>query len=203
MALIAVCASACGGRLSLNENPAQEGGAALADASLGAADAGSSPLDATLASDTSSPDAAVVSSASPCWASMSACHTCPPGDCNLGTPSGCGGLVFLRLDDFLAYFSDLAQQNMLVVPQHGVDCTSGPNLCSYDPRQLQASASDIHYSNPDHEFIGPDGRSYIWLYYAAANMWLVGTQAQEPALYAFLQEWIECIPGGVPLPDGG
>ncbi|HLZ09181.1 MAG TPA: zinc-dependent metalloprotease, partial [Chloroflexota bacterium] len=47
-----------------------------------------------------------------------------------------GGRVFARIEDFLAYFRDVATQNNYVSPDGSVDCTKGFDACSYDPRPL-------------------------------------------------------------------
>ena len=65
-----------------------------------------------------------------------------------------GGHTFARLDDFLAFFRDIAVTNGA--------CTD-LSSCTYDPRSI----SDTH-----NEFFGPDERVWIWAYVADRNTWV-------------------------------
>jgi len=77
-----------------------------------------------------------------------------------------GGVYLGNFQGLVTYFQQLAQLDALVIPAHGVDCTpSGVDAgaCFYNPLLSQLDASDIHYSNADRGFVGPDGHPYVWV----------------------------------------
>jgi hypothetical protein len=104
-----------------------------------------------------------------------------------------GGYYFTRLPDFLTFFQDLAVQRGFKVPQLNIncdtlaDCNGANGYTAYDPRTPQAFPSDVFYSNNLNQFLGPDGRRYIWIYIQERNAWAVCDQDRHVATFqAFL-----------------
>jgi hypothetical protein len=191
--------AACGGRLGQNDSPTQGTGPAPLDA-------GSPLLDAVGPPPTPQPspvDASATPAASTCGPAATACFACTPGTaCDLNAAGAeCGGLYFYRLEDFLAYFGDLAQMSMVVVPAHRLDCLAqdlDAGECVYDPRMRQLSPSDIYYSNGQNEFVAPNGLHSIWMYKQDMNAWVVADLEHQPVLYDMVLGWVTCR-----FPDGG
>lgn len=99
---------------------------------------------------------------------------------------------FSRVSDFLAYFRSLARLDQLVVPAHGVDCSSSApdgGTCTYDPRQQRLDASDIHYSNDLNQFTGPDGQPWVWMNIGDRNELLAADQVTDPDAYACIVQY--------------
>jgi hypothetical protein len=84
-----------------------------------------------------------------------------------------GGHVFMRLQDFLDYFRDIAVQNNI--------CTD-ISTCKYDPRV--AGVSDNH-----NEFLGPDKRLWAWAYIADRNEWLAVQKERNTASYIIVRDY--------------
>jgi hypothetical protein len=191
--------AACGGRLGQNDSPTQGTGPALLDASSALLDAGGPPP----TTQPSPVDASAPPDASTCGPAATACFACTPASaCDLNAVGAeCGGRYFDRLEDFLAYFGDLAQMSMLVVPAHGLDCLAqdlDAGECTYDPRTRQLSPSDIYYSNGQNEFVAPNGLHTIWMYRQDENAWVVADLEHQPVLYDMVLGWVTCR-----FPDGG
>jgi hypothetical protein len=110
-----------------------------------------------------------------------------------------GGHVFTRLDDFLAFFRQLAENYALVDPAHHLDCALAgidAGACDYDPRARRLGPSDVHYSNSSNEFVGPDGRQDIWVYIPAYNEYLLADSNGSPGTYSLVLEYVTCeLPG--------
>jgi hypothetical protein len=101
-----------------------------------------------------------------------------------------GGHVFYRLDDFLAYFRDIAVRNnyKVTLPDGtNVDCT-GPDIsqCNFDPRNT--GLSDTH-----NEFVGPDRRRWIWAYIADRNTWIAVERDRNTATYVIVRNYTDDV----------
>jgi hypothetical protein len=103
-----------------------------------------------------------------------------------------GGQTFDRLEDFLAYFRDIAVANNYP----GSGCTSF-DTCTYDPRPL----SDTH-----NEFFGPDKRQWIWAYIPDRNQYIAVQKERNTATYVIVRNYNDyfvyqlddgAFPGGV------
>ena len=130
---------------------------------------------------------------------VAACGACPARGCDWGAFAGCDGMVFHRLTDFLAFWTNLAMQNDFVNVLHGVNCTSAgvaAGECNSDPRTPQSSPSDVAYSNADQELVGPDGLNYIWTYIPNVNSWIVANQEHNALLYGLVLGFLTCVPPG-------
>jgi hypothetical protein len=97
------------------------------------------------------------------------------------------GWAFSRLTDFLAFFQDMAVQNNFVVNRQGatIDCASAAT-CTYDPRTPRAFANDTFYSDNTNQFVGPDGRRYIWVFIPSRNQWVVADRDRHTATFQTL-----------------
>jgi hypothetical protein len=91
-----------------------------------------------------------------------------------------GGHVFSRVEDFLAYFRDVATQNNYVSPDGTIDCSGSFDACLYDPRPL----SDQH-----NELIGPDKRKWIWAYIPDRNEYLALQKEVNTASYIIVRAY--------------
>ncbi len=100
-----------------------------------------------------------------------------------------GGYAFSRLEDFLAFFQNIAVQNGFSIPRVGIncdnaaDCNGANGNVVYDPRTPQAFPQDTFYSNNLNEFIGANGRRYIWIYIQERNQWVVCDQDRNVATF--------------------
>ena len=104
-----------------------------------------------------------------------------------------GGYQFDRLVDFLNFFQNIAmQENFKVNAEDGtvIDCT-GPTLatCNYDPRTPQGYPQDTFFSNQYNQFLGPDGRRWIWAYFQDRNQWVACDQDRNVALYPSMLQY--------------
>jgi uncharacterized protein DUF4953 len=105
-----------------------------------------------------------------------------------------GGYTFYRLEDFLDFFKDIAQQNNFKVtsPVGGIniDCT-GPDIttCNYDPRTSRAYPEDTYFSDAYNRFLGPDGRRWIWVYLQDRNEWMACDQDRNVATYVSMYSY--------------
>jgi hypothetical protein len=91
-----------------------------------------------------------------------------------------GGHVFSRVEDFLAYFRDIATQNNYVSPDGTIDCSASFDACHYDPRPL----SDQH-----NELIGPDKRKWIWAYIPDRNEYIALQKEVNTASYIIVRKY--------------
>jgi hypothetical protein len=102
--------------------------------------------------------------------------------------------VFDRRSDFLDFFRAMAVNFGFVDPATGVTCTEVPT-CLYDPTMPRVSPQDVHHSNALDEFIGPDGRSYVWTYYPVMNKWFLAEATSEPQAYQTIVDYnAGCLP---------
>jgi hypothetical protein len=102
---------------------------------------------------------------------------------------------FDRMKDFLDFIRTIAVQYDFVDPATGMLCTQVAT-CTYDPRQLRISPQDVHHSNALNEFIGPDGRPYVWAWFPPLNEWLLVGGLVNPQGYRLLVEFnAGCSPG--------
>ena len=105
-------------------------------------------------------------------------------------------MVFNSQANLLAYFDNMAELDSLSVPAHGVDCSPGSSgACTYDPLSPALNPSDIHYSNPAQEFVGPDGHPYVWTYLADQNSWIVVDGGTSAVLYGAVADLNGCPQG--------
>ncbi len=87
-----------------------------------------------------------------------------------------GGWGFVREQDFLSFFQNLAVEHQYSGPgcqdssgnATACNCTTTAT-CSYDPRNIP----DPQQLN---QVVGPDGRRYIWSYIQDRNSWVVAEQ---------------------------
>jgi hypothetical protein len=91
-----------------------------------------------------------------------------------------GGHIFGRVQDFLAYFRDIATQNNYLSPDGTIDCTKGFDTCMYDPRPL----SDNH-----NELIGPDKRLWIWAYVPDRTEYIALQKEVNTASYLIVRNY--------------
>ncbi len=107
-----------------------------------------------------------------------------------------GGYAFSRPEDFLSFFQSLAVQNGFQVASAGIncdnvaDCAGANGYTAYDPRTLQALPAGhvLLRTTRLHEFVGANGRRYIWIYIQERNQWVVCDQDRNVATYqTFLQ----------------
>jgi hypothetical protein len=103
-----------------------------------------------------------------------------------------GGWYFTRSEDFLSFFQNIAVQNGFTAPQYNikcdnaVDCAGGNGFTAYDPRTPIAYATDTYYSSNTNQFVGPDGKRYIWVYVQERNAWVVCDQDRHIGTYQVL-----------------
>lgn len=93
-----------------------------------------------------------------------------------------GGKLFNREQDFLDFFRSLAVK-------YGIDGCDGVTPCNYDPKKPQADATDVHHTDSYNEFIGPDGRRYIWAYIANRNQWVLVDRDRNIASYLIVRAY--------------
>ncbi len=95
-----------------------------------------------------------------------------------------GGKIFWRERDFLDYVRAIA------VAAHAFGCTSitDPN-CTWDPRQHQAGTDDNSHSDYYNQFLGPDGRRYIWAYVPDRNAWVLADRDRNTATYTIMYNY--------------
>ena len=103
-----------------------------------------------------------------------------------------GGHTFTREVDALAYFQNIAVQNIagsvnLNVPGTTdlAGCVTGnAATCTYNPMTPAVSTADIGHSNAvTQAFIGPDGRRWSWVYLADRNIWFFVDQDRNSSAY--------------------
>jgi hypothetical protein len=93
-----------------------------------------------------------------------------------------GGRVFTRERDILDHFRALAVK-------HGkYGCTTLDN-CNYNPMLRRVVPADTHLSDDYHEFVGPDGRRYTWVYVQDRNTWVVVDRDRNTASYKILNDY--------------
>ncbi|HUB05528.1 MAG TPA: hypothetical protein VMB50_00925 [Myxococcales bacterium] len=106
-----------------------------------------------------------------------------------------GGHQFSRLEDFLAYFQEIAVDNqytgMTGCVDQTADATQGQavacncitaDTCTYDPRNIP----DPQNAN---EFVGPDGKRYIWAKIQDRQQWVVAEQDRNIVTNTLLYEF--------------
>jgi len=103
-----------------------------------------------------------------------------------------GGYQFGRLQDFLAFFQNIAVENNFQVNVPGgvnIDCTGTVAACNYDPTTPRAYPTDTFYSDSYNRFLGPDGRRWIWVYLQDRNEWLACDQDRNVATYVTMYNY--------------
>jgi hypothetical protein len=104
-----------------------------------------------------------------------------------------GGWLFNRLDDFLAFFRNIAVQNDFSINIPGylnIDCTADSvDACNYDPTIPRGFAQDTFLSDNFNEFRGPDGRRYIWIYLKDRNQWFACDRDRHTATYIVMRNY--------------
>jgi hypothetical protein len=93
-----------------------------------------------------------------------------------------GARVFFRKRDYLDFFRDLAVT-------HGKHGCTDINTCTYDPTVARITATDEVHSDVYHEFIGPDGRRYSWVYIEDRNVWMFCDQDRNTAMYKMMRDY--------------
>jgi hypothetical protein len=98
--------------------------------------------------------------------------------------------VFYRRVDFLYFVRDLAVSYDAVDSQGNLLCpTYQVATCTYDPMQPRTSPQDVQHSNALQEFVGPDGRPYVWSYYKPFNDWFLVDGTRNPEGYQLLVDF--------------
>ncbi len=85
-----------------------------------------------------------------------------------------GGHVFWRLEDFLAYFQNIAVQNGYP------GCTTTFATCTYDPRAIP---------DPHNEFIAPDKRVWIWAFIPDRGEYVAVLKDRNTASYLIVRNY--------------
>jgi hypothetical protein len=93
-----------------------------------------------------------------------------------------GGHVFWREIDALQYFRSMA------VKYNKLGCTQ-LETCTYNPMLRRAYAVDTHLSDDYHEFIGPDGRRWAWVYIQDRNAWVFVDRDRNTATYKIVNDY--------------
>jgi len=105
-----------------------------------------------------------------------------------------GGYVFTRLQDFLDFTTNLAVEN------NAWGCTSLQS-CGWNPTQPQpglfycasgtctSSPNYTNYSSSINEFVGPDGRYYMWAYIPDRNTWILVDRDRNPVAYSIVKTY--------------
>ena len=105
-----------------------------------------------------------------------------------------GVWAFDRRGDFMDFVRNIAVQYSFVDPTTGVTCTTIMS-CTYDPTLPRVSPQDVTHSNALDEFIGPDGKSYVWTYYQPLNQWFLAEAERDPQAYRWIVEYnAGCLP---------
>jgi hypothetical protein len=212
-AVLGLVVWACGGKVA-GERPSSASDAAPEmDSATTITDAGPEDADAGDAADAGpcEPPSLPIACATVCGPPSDLGNCSETAEDVMGIPNGSppspppapGALYFWGnpLQDFLDYFQQLAQLYALVVPAHGVDCTpSGVDAgaCTYAPWTPQLDAADIHYSTPDHGFVGPDGHPYVFVYLPGVGAYYVIDADRACATYQLGLEYNECLLGPLP-----
>jgi hypothetical protein len=103
-----------------------------------------------------------------------------------------GGWLFNRAEDFLAFFRQVAVDNNFYANIPGVitiDCTGSLETCNYDPRTPRGFQQDQFFSDVFNQFLGPDGRRYIWVYLKDVNEWFACDRDRNTATYNILHNY--------------
>jgi len=182
VAAISLVASiaACGGRIG-------------ADAATG--DAGSPGLDASPLPATDGPSSAPDAAAGASEDAAIACDVYALGAAvdELAQQPGFEGHRFLRDADFAAFVRELAVESGFLDPARGVDCTGSLATCTYEPRSPRHDASDLHYSDAEQRFVGPDEEPYAWAYIPARNTWILVDRNRDPSAYTAVVQLNACV----------
>lgn len=110
-----------------------------------------------------------------------------------------GGLAFERERDFLDYVRGIAVQYAFSnCDENGVNCDPCTSLdhCSWDPRPLQTKPSQATQSDRYNRFQAPDGRTYIWMYIASRNQWVLADKDRNVAMYTLILNWSTDVVNG-------
>ena len=110
-----------------------------------------------------------------------------------------GGHTFVREQDAIDYFRNLAVQNprsgmfgtdpYATDPAHNEGCDSFAT-CTYNPMIPAASAADIGHSNATtNVFIGPEGRRWVWMYLSDRNEWFFCDQDRNSSSFFQVQTY--------------
>jgi hypothetical protein len=94
-----------------------------------------------------------------------------------------GGYTFTRLQDFLDFFRNIAAQ-FNFVDETGQPCTA-ISRCSYDPRIKSVPGDPLaaQHSDQYNQFLGPDGRRWIWSYIQDRNAYVASDRDRNVATY--------------------
>jgi hypothetical protein len=89
-----------------------------------------------------------------------------------------GAFVFTRFDDFLTYFRKLAFDSGYAA----YGCAQSFETCTFDPTNPQIS--DNH-----NEFLGPDGRVWIWAFVPDRNVYVAVQKERNTASYIIVRSY--------------
>lgn len=94
-----------------------------------------------------------------------------------------GGYTFTRLQDFLDFFRNIASQYAFVDENKNV-CTDIQH-CAYNPTIVATPGDPLQAQHSDQfqQFIGPDGRRWIWSYIQDRNAWVASDRDRNVATY--------------------
>jgi hypothetical protein len=68
-------------------------------------------------------------------------------------------------------------------------CAGGGGFTAFDPRTARGYAVDTFYSDPFNQFLGPDGRRYIWANIADRNTWMIADVDRNTATYVAMYNY--------------
>jgi hypothetical protein len=94
-----------------------------------------------------------------------------------------GGYVFRRQVDMLHFFRELATKH------HTHGCTK-IETCNYDPTEPRLDPRQQDQSDTFHEFVGPDGRRWVWVYIQDRNTWIFADRDRNVATYRTINDYI-------------
>lgn len=110
-----------------------------------------------------------------------------------------GGHAFYRLDDFLAFFRDIAIKknfqgtDTVANPPIELRCRVDSSFCPYDVR---------HFSDQYNTVITPDARTWTWVYLTDRNMWVAAQKEKNPTSYRYFLNYNQNLASGFE-DDGG
>ena len=90
-----------------------------------------------------------------------------------------GGHTFIRKEDVLAYFRNIAAQY-----PNGCQRLRELRHVHLRPDDASTSPEDTGHSNPaTQDFYGPDNRHWVWMYIADRNEWFFVDKDRNPSTY--------------------
>jgi hypothetical protein len=95
-----------------------------------------------------------------------------------------GGKMFDTDREFLDYLHQLAVDNNMFGCKSILDGT-----CTWDPTQRRAVPTDLYHSDTYNQFLGPDGRRYIWAYVQDRNTWVLADRDRNTASFIIIYNY--------------